>query len=268
MIKKTFLLLIFLCIFIFSEQFNLSGTIEAGFVGVMDHKIKFSKNGTYFDYDKDGGQNVLFFAKRFSLDLSISKKHIVTLLYQPLLLESTDILRDDLVIDNETFEQGTPMRFTYGFPFYRISYMYDFKHADKNELALGISFQIRNATISFESLDGEKLRVQKDIGPVPIIKFRYKKYLNEKFFIGTEADGFYAPISYLNGSDTEVTGAILDASLRAGMVVNTKSEVFFNSRYLGGGAVGESRDERDLGDGYVKNWLHFLNISVGFTRIF
>lgn len=47
---------------------------------------------------------------------------------------------------------------------------------------------------------------------------------------GTEIDGIYAPISGVNGSSSEVTGALLDASLRVG---------------------------------YTKNWLHFITVSLG-----
>ncbi len=39
---------------------------------------------------------------------------------------------------------------------------------------------------------------------------------------------------------------------------------FVNLRYLGGGAVGTSEDETGPGDGYVKNWLHFGTVTLGF----
>ena len=78
-------------------------------------------------------------------------------------------------------------------------------------------------------------------------------------------DGIYAPVSYLNGSDNEIVGAILDASLRFGAEMNTMSDIFLNLRYLGGGAVGTDTGDVWPGDGYVKNWLNFLNISAGFA---
>lgn len=90
-----------------------------------------------------------------------------------------------------------------------------------------------------------------------------KRIFGERFYAELEADGIYAPVSYLNGSDNEIVGAILDASLRAGLKVNKPGTVFINLRYLGGGATGTSTRDIWPGDGYVKNWLHFLTFSAG-----
>ena len=78
------------------------------------------------------------------------------------------------------------------------------------ELAVGGSLQIRNATIDFTSADGTMRRTNRDIGPVPLIKFRIKHTFKTGWFIGGEIDGIYAPVKYLNGSNTDVVGALLD----------------------------------------------------------
>lgn len=249
------------------RSYSLKASAEIGYLGVLSHRIQSGENGTYFNYAKDGGQNNLFPVTRFSLDLKLNSKSTLVFLYQPLCLETAEILRDDLMVDNQLFPAGTPMLFLYNFPFYRFSYLYDFADGD-DELAIGISLQLRNATINFQSLDGELFRTQNDVGPVPIIKFRARKNYYSGFWLGTEIDGFYAPISYLNGSDTEVEGAIIDASLRAGIVLPKDSEGFLNLRYIAGGAVGNSEDERNFGDGYIKNWLQFLTVSIGFSYEF
>jgi hypothetical protein len=75
---------------------------------------------------------------------------------------------------------------------------------------------------------------------------------------GFEIDGVYAPLEYINGSDNETTGAILDASLRAGLRANSRVETFLNVRYLGGGATREG-----AGEDSSKNWIHFLFIGLG-----
>jgi hypothetical protein len=266
--RNLIFLLVILNISIQSENIRLCGTVESGFLAVLDHKIQLSKSGTYFDYDDEGGQNNLFAVRRFALDLYLNRKHSLTLLYQPLSLVTREVLRRDVSVDSMLYPKGTGMRFQYDFPYYRLSYLYNIAKNPDNILAFGISMQIRNATIAFESLDGTRLRTEQDIGPVPILKFRWKYSLNKNFWVGSDMDGFYAPISYLNGSDTEVTGAILDASLQGGLNVSEISSVFLNLRYLGGGAVGESQEENDLGDGYVKNWLHFLTVTVGFSYFF
>jgi hypothetical protein len=218
---------------------------------------------------KEGGQDVLFPVSRLSLELEIKKKHTFILLYQPLRLESTALLKRDLLIDNLNFPAGTSVDFLYNFPFWRISYLNELlPDNERFNFAWGLSLQIRNATISFESTDGTLFRANRDIGPVPVLKFRTRYNINNLTYTEIEADGFYAPISYLNGSDNEVVGAILDASLRQGLKVTDEVGAFLNLRYLAGGAVGTSDDDTGPGDGYVKNWLHFLTVTAGFRYEF
>ncbi|MBD3317243.1 MAG: hypothetical protein GF344_15760 [Chitinivibrionales bacterium] len=245
----------------------VSGWGELGFLGVIDHKIQFSKDGTYFDYDDQGGQDVLFPFARLSIDLSLSERHTVVFLYQPLLIQTEVLLDENIRVDGLTFKRATPLKTKYSFPFYRISYLYDFMEKTNREAAIGVSLQIRNATISFATLDGKKFRSQRDIGPVPALKIRTRFPLQQKWWWGTEIDGMWAPVKYINGSDTDVVGAILDAALRGGYVVSEPLEMFASLRYLGGGAEGTGNDE-GAGDGYAKNWLHFMTVSLGFHYFF
>jgi len=249
------------------HPYSLSGTFEGGFLSPISHKIQFGEeNGTYFDYVSDGAQDVLFAFKRFSLDLKLNEKHSLVFLYQPLALETREVLSEDILIDTTHFPTGTPMRFLYGFPFWRVSYLYNFADGSRDELSIGMSLQLRDATIEFESEDGSLFTANRNVGPVPIIKFRVKKYFDSGLWLGSEIDGFYAPVSYINGSNNEVIGAILDASVRAGLDLPKNSEAFLNLRYLGGGAVGSSENVEGPGDGYTKNWLHFLTVSVGISH--
>lgn len=269
-----FLFFLFVTVSIFAqnvtetEDDNLKfrAVAELGFLSVLDHKVQFSNNGTYFNYRKDGGQDVLFAVSRLSLEVDWKKKNTFFLLYQPLRLESQVLLKNDLVVDDLTFAAGSNIKLLYGFPFYRASYLRELmSDNEKYKFGIGGSLQIRNATISFESGDGTQFRTNRDIGPVPALKIRGKMQLNGKAYAELEADGIYAPVSYLNGSDNEVVGAILDASLRIGYQINEPAKAFFNLRYLGGGAVGTSEPDGP-GDGYVRNWLNFMTVSAGFVH--
>lgn len=248
-----------------SPKNRVKSTVEVGFLDPMSHKIQLSEAGSYFDYVSEGGQDVLFFFTRLGLDWSPNGRHHLMFLYQPIKIEGRTVLQRDLVVDDATFAAGTALNTTYGFPFYRLSYLYDVAPADDLEVSFGASLQLRNATIIFESGDGTLRRSRRDVGPVPILKARFRKDVGAGYFVGAEADGFYAPISYLNGDDNEVVGAIGDISLRAGRTfADGKLDMYLNARYLGGGAVGASDDfEGPGGDGYVRNWLHFATISVG-----
>src|SRR5690606_32788740 len=78
-----------------NNDLQFSAIAEFGFLTVFDHKIQFSETGTYFDYRRNGGQDVLFPVGRLSLELK-SDRSTFYLLYQPLRLESQVYLEQDL----------------------------------------------------------------------------------------------------------------------------------------------------------------------------
>ena len=235
---------------------------ELGALAVLSHTIQFSQDGSEIDYVREGGQDNLFPFTRLSADVHRGRNTVV-FLYQPLAIRSSAVATRDLVVDGQTFPEGTPMDFVYDFPFYRASYLRQLGQGP-GELAVGASLQIRNADIEFSSADGTMRRANRNIGPVPALKFRAHKPLDSGFFLGAEVDGMYAPIKYLNGdAEADVVGAIVDASLRAGVELNHGGEAFVNLRYLAGGASGTDPNTRGLGDGYTENWLNFVTLSLG-----
>jgi len=133
-------------------------SLELGFLDVLSHKIQFGSNGSVFDYVKEGSQDVLFPFSRISADIKLNKRHNFTFLIQPLDIGTKAIVERDIIIDNQTFPKMMPLNLRYGFAFYRLSYLYDFWKADEKELGIGLSFQLRNATIEFSSSDGNYLQ--------------------------------------------------------------------------------------------------------------
>lgn len=248
-----------------SDRFyKLAVHAELGFLAPLEHQIQYSNNGTVVDYVKEGGQDNLFAVNRFSMDWLVGR-HTFVLLYQPLDLQTEVNARKTYVIENETFLEGEPLKLGYSFPFFRGSYMYNLSNDPSIDLEIGGSMQLRNARIEFTSGDGEKFRSSRDVGPVPLLKFRARKTQENGFWYGLEMDGSYANVDYLNGDDdSDVVGALLDASLRAGVTLRHGVRPFVNLRYLGGGAEGTTGDYDGYGgDGFVKNWLHFMTVSVG-----
>lgn len=242
--------------------FEVRLAAELGFVGVLSHIIQFDRDGTEFDYVNEGGQDVLFPFARAEAGFSWRRSHAL-LVYQPLLLQGDVTLRDELIVDDVVFAEGTPIRARYNFPYFRGSYLYDVLPSPKHELSFGIAVQLRNATIDFASLDGETLVSNRDIGIVPLLAGRYEGPVSKHIWWGAEATGFYAPIKYLNGDDNGVVGAILDASVRVGVSARAGVRPYVNARYVGGGAEGTSDESTPPGDGYNNNWLHTLAISAG-----
>lgn len=244
------------------RAYSVRAVGEIGFLAVLAHDVQFGRDGTYFDYVEEGGQETLFAVGRLAVELSLFRQHRIVLLYQPLGLETNEIPERDVVVDDLVFPEGEPLQLLYDFPFYRLSYMYDFFPASNLEVSIGLSFQIRNATILFQSGDGSLYRSNRDVGFVPLLKARAHYVFGNGLWIGAEVDGIYAPVSYLNGDDNDVTGALLDASLRVGLTLPRGVSPYLNLRYLGGGAEGQG-DPEGYRDGYVRNWLHFLTVTLG-----
>lgn len=236
---------------------------EIGFLAPLAHTVQFSSDGTRFNYVKRGGQDVLFAFFRLQAETRLADRHFFTLLYQPLDIRTRVTLDRPLIVDGAIFHADSALATRYSFPFWRLAYLYDFVDG-RDELGVGGSLQIRNATIDFVSGDGALVRSNRDVGPVPLLKARARFALSESFWVGGEVDGIYAPIKYFNGGDTDVEGAFIDLSARAGLCLAGGAEAFLNVRYLGGGAEGTG-DSDGFGDGYVSNWLHFLTVSIGFT---
>ena len=238
---------------------------EVGALLPAKHNIQLSKAGTRIDYVADGGQDNLFPFLRFSTDLDVGDKHTVVFLYQPLNLETKATTERPLRVDGQVFTRGTGVRYRYGFDFYRLSWLRDVAKGDKKEVAFGAGVQLRNAILDFESLDGTQFVSDRNIGPVPLLKARVRLPVGDGWWWGAEADGFYAPIAYINGSNTDVVGSILDLSTRMGLALRPGVDGYLNLRYLTGGAEGTSNDMRVGGDGYTWNYLHFVSLSLGFS---
>lgn len=251
------------------KDYKIRAIAELGFLAALDHKIQFGQNTTYLDLVKDGGQDVLFAVARLSLEMQFKKRNTFILLYQPLEINSQVVVREPIQIDEILFPVGSTLDISYGFPFFRASYLRDLKFSgDRFGLALGLSIQIRNADIRFQSGDGRRLHRSSNIGIVPLIKLRAFFQQNDNMSLELEADGMYAPISYLNGSDNDVIGSLLDLSLRQNFQLIDQARVFLNLRYLAGGAQGISDDTSQVSDGFSKNWLHFLTVTAGFAYEF
>jgi hypothetical protein len=246
-------------------RLQLRAVGELGFVGVHANVARFSTTGTLFRYTEEGGQDLLYPWRRLSAELTWSGRHTAILMYQPLEIDTQVVLRRDVVVDDLTFPAGTPVDLRYGFPFYRASYLYDLLKGPGRELSVGGSLQLRDANIVFSSADCELRRAHRSLGPVPLLKVRGRWALGRSYWWGFEADGIYAPIEYLNGSENEATGALLDLSLRGGVRLTDSVDVFLNLRYLGGGARSTEEDPEDIefGDGFASNWIDLATVSLG-----
>lgn len=242
----------------------LRARLELGSIAVMAHHIRYGTT-TRVDYRKDGDQDTLFFFMRMSAELGIRRHHTVVFLYQPLRLQTESTPGRSLQIGEVPFEARAPLRFGYGFDFYRLAYQYDFYPDARRELALGAGFQIRNARVSFIAADGARGFTQTDLGFVPLLRLRGGYVFDSAAFVEAELDGWVSPVPGQGRAGELALGAIVDVALRAGVIVTRSLETFLSLRYLGGGFRGESgrRDPLVGSDRWSENWLHTLTFSLG-----
>ena len=106
----------------FENQANVGLQVDYGRLFVNSHDIQFGGNGTRIDLVEDAGQNNLFEFYRFT---AVVKKeiHTLALIYQPIFLESVDVVRSTLVIDERNISEGTPIDMSYN-SYTRLSYWY------------------------------------------------------------------------------------------------------------------------------------------------
>ena len=237
---------------------------EIGMLAPITHRIQLGQDGTDFDFIADGGQDNLFQYQRFEMWFQKNGQHHLGFLLQPCDLRTTSEVYEDTQFDTVVFPKGTPMDYRYGFDYYRATYMYDWRESTSEQLSLGVGLQIRNATLDFRSVNGELQNTNRDIGPVPLLTTAGKFERDNNQWWGFDAAGAFAPIKYINGSDSDVVGAILDASIRGGIHLQQGADAFVNLRYIGGGAEGTDSTPDRGKDGYVLNWLNFVTLSVGF----
>jgi hypothetical protein len=233
---------------------------EAGSLAVISNTGQFDSDATRLDLREAAGQDSLLTYTRWSAELTVAERHTVVLLYQPLSSTGTIVPASDIREEGVTFPAGEPLTTTFSFPFSRFSYVYALIKNTRGSLELGGTGQIRNARTTFQTADGSRYSISQGIGFVPALKARARLDFDSGLWLGIELDGIYAPISVLNGSNNDTKGAILDASLRIGLVLPRQSNVFFNVRYLGGGAT--SGGDQAPSE-YVYNWLHFMFVGLG-----
>lgn len=239
---------------------------EVGALAQLRHELQIGEQGTYVRIPSQLGQDVLAPFLRFQIDLDIGRdrRNTLAFLYQPLDLRSRVAPESDLAVGDLTFPAGRALDFRYGFSFWRATWLYDVLKRQDAEVALGLGLQIRNANIVYAALDGSQAVNTTDIGPVPLLAFRGRGTVTRAFWMAGEVQGFWAPIQGLNGSTSRVEGAIADASLKFGLAGPKGADAFLALRYIGGGAIGASNNPAPFTDGFTRNWLHFLALSVGF----
>jgi len=197
--------------------------IETGgvFSGYNDVRIP-GEGGTLFSLSDELTSDPSFFF-RFRLFYDFGSRHHLSVLFAPLSIDSEGQLDRDLVFAGETFTANTPLRATYRFNSYRLSYCYHFLTKEKLNLGIGLTAKIRDARIGIE---GDGLTSEKtNVGFVPLIHFRLLWTFSNKFAFLLYGDALAAP-----------QGRAEDVLLALTVHTSDRIDFKFGYRLLEGGA--------------------------------
>lgn len=128
---------------------------------------------------------------RVRLSWSFHPRHTLSVLYAPFRFPSSGELDRDVVFAGETFPAGEPVRGTYVFNSYRLTWRYALVRKPRFEAGLGLTFKVRDAVIGLE--DAERRAEKTDLGVVPLINFRVLGRLGGRWGVLFEGDALAAP---------------------------------------------------------------------------
>ncbi|HOT58231.1 MAG TPA: hypothetical protein PLJ83_01065, partial [Spirochaetales bacterium] len=215
---KQFFMLVFLEIFAIisglsvnaQEAPSLSFEAEYGAGKILLHTYRVGsvdQGNTDFNFLTQGGQELLFPFERYTAIMLLGGRHDIRFLYQPFELVTEVRFRDAVQIDGVLFPQATPMRLTYSFPFYRLTYQYRFLTDNSGSwLQAGAALQVRNASIRFEQLDGTQLAVSQNLGLVPAFALSGRVAIGTNLYAAFDMTGIYASSAFFNGANFQFEG--------------------------------------------------------------
>ena len=146
--------------------------------------------GTLFSLSRDLDSNGSAFV-RLRLGWQFHPRHSLSVLYAPLKFASAGILDRDVFFVDRLFPAGEPLRGTYVFNSYRLTYRYTLVQRPRFEAGIGLTVKVRDALIRLENPEGAAEK--KDLGFVPLINFRVLGRIGKSWGILFEGDALAAP---------------------------------------------------------------------------
>ena len=160
---------------------------------------------------------------RVRLSHTFSRAHTLSLLYAPLEVESKGRVEHDVMYNGTTFSAGTPLRGTYQFNSYRLSYRYNVIRLATLEFGLGVTAKIRDANITVSSENSTVDRPSLGLVPLPNFYLRWAYYKDWGLLF--EGDAYAGP-----------GGRAIDVQLAATCDLSSSLIVRLGYRLLDGGA--------------------------------
>ena len=211
----------------------------AVFTGYNDVQIP-ADTGTRFSLAEDlTPAPVWFYRLQAGADY---RRHGISVLYAPLLVESTGSYDEDIDFYEKTFAASTDITATYKFNSYRLGYTYTFVERPSFVFAAGLAGKIRDAYIALENDNTDAKRT--DLGFVPLIRLSARWNFAPRLSLLLEGDGLAAP-----------QGRAEDFLLAFLYSPDEKTELRLGYRILEGGSAGG-------GSVYTFSMFHYLGVGI------
>jgi hypothetical protein len=218
--------------------------LEGGPVWQSYNDVEVPNDGTAtrFALDELAG-NGPWPAGRLYLTWNLSERHGLRALAAPFSLTETGVSAEPIRFAGADYAAGEPVKATYTFNSYRLTYRYRVLGGDRSAAWIGFTAKIRDATIALEQ--GPTSSRKDDVGFVPLLHLAGDWYFAAAWRLRFDADA-------LAGGP----GRAIDAALKLGYDIGRNWTVSAGYRTLEGGA--------DVEEVYAFAWLHYLVGSVSY----
>ncbi len=170
-------------------QWSFDAESGVAWSGYNDVRIP-GDGGTLFSLSRELRAESRAFV-RLRLSWQFHPRHTLSVLFAPLELRSAGALDRAVVFAGEVFPAGEPLRGTYVFNSYRLTYRYSLVRKPRFEAGLGLTVKVREALIRLE--DAERRAEKTDLGVVPLINFRVFWRLGRSWGLLFDGDALAAP---------------------------------------------------------------------------
>lgn len=220
--------------------------VEGGSVWQSRNDVEIPNDGTATRFSlSDVAGNGTWPAARVYLTWRFSESQAVRLLYAPLSVTATGVLRGPTDFANERYTSGTPVEAMYEFNSYRASYLWRFHSGERSSAWVGITAKIRDASIGLSQ--GSVRSEKDDVGFVPLVHLAASRTIGTRWYLAFDADA-------LAGGP----GRAIDASVKVGRDLGRQWSLRAGYRTVEGGA--------DVESVYNFAWLHYAVLSLVWRR--